>query len=622
MTRITARVPVRADLAGGTLDLWPLYLFNPGSRTVNVAISIFAECAIETLGDSSIEIVMEDAEVEGRFASLAELQGDERMKLFAKALEHFELTGLRITTRTEAPRGSGLGGSSALAIALVRSLSILAGRPVDGDELIHLVRDLETRLLGIPAGIQDYYPPVYGGLAALHLDPGEVARHPITLPLPELARHLILHYSGVSHFSGTNNWQMYKGFIDGDRRMREGLAEISGISVEMERALVARDYEAAGTALAAEWQARKKLVDGISTPEVDAVVAAATKAGAWAGKVCGAGGGGCIVILAPEEKRDAVVAALAKAPGKTLDVSPVANGLAVEEDREAAAFRLSPRRGGVPGGAEIEQLWLAAKGGPYRPHVLAEAAITFDAPRHGLHRTITRTFIAPIEPQSAMPRWRESDQIDLAQLDLRNSPEPGRETLSPKDPADLIERAAEGEQALKELLLETERLTFFFNPAFEMFSQPHESRDEFLRRCLEHADQGLEDASERLEKTFRRRIDQMREKAEREQREVDDKTEDVEDAKHQQVGIAWGQTLYNITSGRPAMSDAPRSRNEADYLEKISQLQKSWEREQEVMREELTSRARAIEEVVLAPEPRGIETRRYVVLWVPDPAAS
>jgi D-glycero-alpha-D-manno-heptose-7-phosphate kinase len=617
MTRITARVPVRADLAGGTLDLWPLYLFNPGSRTVNVAISIFAECEIETIGDSSIEIEMADADVQARFASIVELQADARMVLFAKALEHFELSGLKITTRTEAPRGSGLGGSSALAIALVRALSMLAGRPVEGDDLIHLVRDLETRLLGIPAGIQDYYPPVYGGLAALHLDPGEVVRHPITLPLQELGRHLILHYSGVSHFSGTNNWQMYKGFIDGDPRMREGLGEISRISAEMEKALIARDFAAAGAALAGEWSARKKLVDGISTPEVDAVIAAATTAGAWAGKVCGAGGGGCIIILTPEERREAVLAALETAPGKTLDVSPVANGLAVDEDRDATTYRLSQRRP-ARGGDEIEQLWLAAGGGPYRPYVLAEAAITFDAPRHGLHRTITRTFIAPIEPQSGMPRWRESDLVDPANLDLRSSPEPGRESLGPRDPASLIERAAEGEQLLKELLAESESLTLFFNPAFEMFSQPHESNEEFLRRCLEHAEQGLDNESERLEKTFRRRIDQMRERAERDQREVEETAGGSDDAKHQEVGIAWGQTLYNITSGRRATSDAPRSRNEADYLEKISQLQKSWEREQEVLREELTSRARSIEEVVLEPGPRGIETRRYLVLWIPD----
>ena len=111
---------------------------------------------------------------------------------------------------------------------------------------------------------------------------------------------------------------------------------------------------------------------------------------------------------------------------------------------------------------------------------------------------------------------------------------------------------------------------------------------------------------------------QQQHNCERDQRRGEDTGDAPEDAKHQEVGIAWGQTLYNITSGRRTTPEAPRSRDEADYLEKISQLQKSWEREQQVLREELTSKARAIEEVILEPEPRGIDTRRYIVLWIPD----
>src|SRR4029077_1779849 len=135
--------------------------------------------------------------------------------------EHFHLTGLRITTRTDAPRGSGLGGSSALSITLVRALSEIAGQPIEGENLIFLVRDLEPRLLGVPAGIQDYYPPVFGGLAALHLNPGAVVRHAIALPVDRLAEHFILHYTGIAHFSGTNNWELYKRHIDGKKKVQK-----------------------------------------------------------------------------------------------------------------------------------------------------------------------------------------------------------------------------------------------------------------------------------------------------------------------------------------------------------------------------------------------------------------
>ncbi|MGZ8828895.1 MAG: GHMP family kinase ATP-binding protein, partial [Thermoanaerobaculia bacterium] len=187
MNKLIVRAPVRADLAGGTLDLWPLYLFHPGSRTVNVAVSFYAESEVSLTGDGAIEIHLTDQQYRQRYESMQELSADPKAALIYRLVEHFHLNGLSITTRTDAPRGSGLGGSSALSITLVRALSQLAGTPIEGEDLIFLVRDLETRLLGVPAGIQDYYPPVFGGLASLWLEPGAPKRHPINIPVADLA---------------------------------------------------------------------------------------------------------------------------------------------------------------------------------------------------------------------------------------------------------------------------------------------------------------------------------------------------------------------------------------------------------------------------------------------------
>src|SRR5919205_731875 len=223
MKKVIARAPVRADLAGGTLDLWPLYLFHPGARTVNVAISFYAESEVCELGDkAAIEIDLTDQQYEQRYESLHDLAADPKAALIHRAVEHFHLTGVRITTRTDAPRGSGLGGSSALAITLVRALSEIAGQPVDGEDLIFLVRDLETRLLGVPAGIQDYYPAVFGGLGSLHLNPGRPTRHPLQISVQDLAAHMLLHYTGIAHFSGTNNWEMYKRQVEGKKKVQKG----------------------------------------------------------------------------------------------------------------------------------------------------------------------------------------------------------------------------------------------------------------------------------------------------------------------------------------------------------------------------------------------------------------
>ncbi|HEX6161251.1 MAG TPA: hypothetical protein VF111_13845, partial [Thermoanaerobaculia bacterium] len=426
MKKVIVRAPVRADLAGGTLDLWPLYLFHPGSRTVNVAISFYAESEITEASDGAIHIHLTDQQYKQRYASLTEMAADPKAALLHRAVEHFKLSGIRITTRTDAPRGSGLGGSSALSITLVRALSEMAGQPIEGEELIFLVRDLETRLLGVPAGIQDYYPPVFGGLGSLHLNPGAPARHALQTSVHDLGAHMLLHYSGISHFSGTNNWELYKRQIDGDKKVHEGLENIAHTAAEMERALDSGNFAAAGAALGKEWEHRKAMIEGISTPEIEQAIEAATGAGAWAGKVCGAGGGGCIVFLFPPDKREAVTQALAKVPGRVLEATPVAHGMTVEVVSETT-HAAPPPRGRLTArreGADIEQLYVYGGAGDYRPFVLAEGIVTHTEGRSGTHHQVVRSYVAPIETNDGRVLWHRASRIDAEKLDIRAVPDP------------------------------------------------------------------------------------------------------------------------------------------------------------------------------------------------------
>ncbi|HKO58631.1 MAG TPA: hypothetical protein VJ276_22380 [Thermoanaerobaculia bacterium] len=613
MKKVITRAPVRADLAGGTLDLWPIYLFHPGSRTVNVAISYYAESEVSESADGAIEIHLTDQQYRQRYESLHDLANDPKAALIYRLVEHFHLNGVHITTRTDAPRGSGLGGSSALAITLVRALSELAGEPIEGEQLIFLVRDLETRLLGVPAGIQDYYPPVFGGLASLHLNPGMPVRHPIPIPVADLSAHMLLHYTGVAHFSGTNNWEMYKRQIDGKKKVQKGFDKIAATSIEMEKALLAGNFEAAGAALAHEWENRKALVDGISTPEIDAAISAAVGAGAWGGKVCGAGGGGCIVFLFPPDRREAIVAALADVPGRILDAAPVAHGMTVdagEESQTALGFgrgRVSARQ--APDA--IEQLYVYGGSGAYRPYVLAEGIVTHTESRSGVHHQVVRSYVAPIHPSDGSVLWQQASQIDPEKLDIRATPDPAHRIDIRLSPDTLIRT----EDSFKQFLGERERLHIYANSTFGLYSEPHETREAFIGRCLEEANRQLEDEQERLESTFRRRIDQLKERSEREQRELDDQEQTGDESQRQNVNVAWGQTLYNITAGRSAVTDAPHSARETDYMENIAQIQKAWDKELQSLREDLTSKARAVEEIAIVPTARNIEVTKYLVLW-------
>jgi D-glycero-alpha-D-manno-heptose-7-phosphate kinase len=617
MNKVTVRAPVRADLAGGTLDLWPLYLFHPGARTVNVAISYYAESEVAETGDSGIEIHLTDQQYEQRYESLHEIAADPKAALIHRVLEHFRMNGIRITTRTDAPRGSGLGGSSALTVTLVRALSELAGNPIEGEELIALVRDLETRLIGVPAGIQDYYPAVYGGLAALHLNPGAVIRHEIPLPIERLAEHMLLHYSGVAHFSGTNNWEMYKRQIDGKRKVHKGFEKIAQSATEMERALVNGDFRTAGAALAHEWTHRKALINGISTPEIDAAIEAATTAGAWGGKVCGAGGGGCIVFLVPPDRRFDVRRALSEVPGRILEATPVAHGLTIDRSQAAQVTTGFPARGRhVPARSEsIEQLYVYGGRGPHKPFVLAEAIITLTEPRSGAHQSVGHAYAAPIDVSEATVAWNEARSISSDALDLHAEPDPNRRISSKISIEAIVQAAAQSEEGFRQFVSENERMQIFHNPSFGIFSEPHESRAAFAQRCLEEATRRLEDEAERLESTFRRRIDQVKERSERELREEEAKEERTAETPVENV-MSWGQTLYNITSGKPAaVIDAPQSAREGDYMEKIAQIQRAWDKELHAKRDELNAQAREIEELIATPSPKNIEITKYLIVW-------
>ena len=115
--------PTRVDLAGGTIDIWPLYLFHPGAATVNFAISLRAHCRIETRDDDRIILESRDRKVafETRLSALEDLANEERLELLSKLVYFFKpKTGFHLTATSEAPAGAGLGGSSAATIACIR----------------------------------------------------------------------------------------------------------------------------------------------------------------------------------------------------------------------------------------------------------------------------------------------------------------------------------------------------------------------------------------------------------------------------------------------------------------------------------------------------------------------
>jgi hypothetical protein len=267
--------------------------------------------------------------------------------------------------------------------------------------------------------------------------------------------------------------------------------------------------------------------------------------------------------------------------------------------------------------AALEQLYVYGGGrGAYRPFVLAEGVVTHNETRSGVHQTVVRSYVAPVHIDDGSVQWNDARPLDPDTLDIRAVPDPHRKHDVHAAPEEMMRGVIASEDSFRQFLEQTERLQIFYNPAFGIYSQPPETRDAFIERCLDEANRQLEEKAERLEGTFRRRIDQLREKSEREQREIDAKDENIGIERAQDVNVAWGQALYNITSGKPAaVADAPHSVREIDYLDNIALIQKAWDRELQSLREELTAKARAIEELNVAPAAKNIEVTKYLILW-------
>lgn len=331
---IEAKAPTRVDLAGSTLDIWPLYLFHPGAATVNVAISRYASCTMEAhvRGDRRIHLISRDTKRKESFASFAAMEGEKRyqLPLLAEIAKFFRpVGGFTLTTDSEAPTGAGIGGSSAMAVAICAALDRYTGAGRSKEDWIHISRDAEAIVINVPTGTQDHYPPAFGGAAAIELLPGGEHRVELRVNLEELEKRLVVCYTGKPRQHGINNWEVFKAHMDGKGGVRQGLERISQVAQKLRGALEEANWNLAGALMREEWSFRKRNLPTISTPIIDRAIAGARRNGALAGKVCGAGGGGCVVLLIKPEAREGVECAIREAGAKVLPVKIDRQGVRV-----------------------------------------------------------------------------------------------------------------------------------------------------------------------------------------------------------------------------------------------------------------------------------------------------
>ena len=327
---IVAQAPCRADLAGGTIDLWPLYLFHTGALTLNFAVNILTTCRVTPLKGKGVHLRSLDTKKEQDFESFDQLRSARNLRLpiAARLLQFFApKEGLLIETDSESPAGAGISGSSALMIATTAALARFTDRNLSLEQMRVIAQNVEAQIIEVPTGCQDYYPALYGGVSAIHLDADGIHREVVPIMPEEIESRFVLAYTGAPRKSGINNWEVFKTHIDGDRRVFRNFEQIASIARDMHRALLRSDWDEVARLLRDEWKLRRTNAPGITTPLIDKLIAVAAKNGGLAAKVCGAGGGGCVIFVVEKGAASRVAAAIGDNGARVLPLQVARDGL-------------------------------------------------------------------------------------------------------------------------------------------------------------------------------------------------------------------------------------------------------------------------------------------------------
>jgi D-glycero-alpha-D-manno-heptose-7-phosphate kinase len=320
---VLVQSPTRIDFAGGTLDCWPINaLMNPVT-TINVAIDIYTTCRLSTRDDSIISIHSREIDKEYHFADLQECLDctDQDFAFFREHIAYWKPNyGFNLSAKSDSPVGGGLGGSSSLSVSIFKAFCELNSLEIDPYEIVRMCSGIEAKILQMPTGTQDYFPPLQGGFNIIDYQFGWPQVQCIAIDDLDINQNISIFFTGRSHHSGINNWQVIKKFIDGDPKTIEALGEIRQVAEQTKAAVLNKEWQQLPNLFKHEFQARMQLAESFSSPEIETLAEVAYESGAEAINICGAGGGGCVFVWSVPQKRAAIIDACCEAGFQHLDV--------------------------------------------------------------------------------------------------------------------------------------------------------------------------------------------------------------------------------------------------------------------------------------------------------------
>ncbi len=334
---VRARAPLRLGLAGGGTDLSP-YCDLFGGAVVNATIDRFAFAHIAPSNDRRLTLRASDIGVEESFACGETLPVDKGLVLHKAVYSYISETyldgakpSLTVSTTSDAPAGSGLGSSSALVVALVEAFRAALDLPLGPYDVAKLAFEIERVKLGQAGGRQDQFAAVFGGMNYIEFFADErVIVNPMRVPracLNELESSLVICFTGQSRRSETIIAEQVSGLRDMNAETLAGMDQLKADAASMKQAILCGDIRDVAEILTRSWRAKKRTASGVATPAGDHLFETAMAAGAWGGKVSGAGGGGFMMLCTDPENRYRLVNALNAAGGVASSVKFTFDGV-------------------------------------------------------------------------------------------------------------------------------------------------------------------------------------------------------------------------------------------------------------------------------------------------------
>jgi len=327
MTPVRARAALRLGMAGGGTDVSP-YCDEHGGYVLNATIDRYAYATLVPLDEPRVRFIATDQQCCMNLSfdeAMSPLGGELKLHkaLYRHMVDHYlggEPVGLELTTFCDAPAGSGLGSSSTLVVTMLKAFAESLGLPLDEHALAQLAFQIERVDCGLMGGRQDQYAATFGGFNFMEFYAGQRAVinqlriKPTTIC--ELEASLVLFYTGVSRESANIIKEQSSGIAAGEVRTLDAMHGLKREALAMKECLQRGDFDGMVRSMQLGWESKKQTADSVSTAPMDRIYEAALQAGARAGKVSGAGGGGFMMFFVDPARRMDVVRTLQQFPGQ------------------------------------------------------------------------------------------------------------------------------------------------------------------------------------------------------------------------------------------------------------------------------------------------------------------